>query len=100
MGSRVPDLFKRPDALASLRPAAIQQHVHQQQLAAQAHTGEPQLLQRLHACLDAAAIHEALDSGPHTQSSSRRRRQLDAYHRVFELLLASLTTYRCDRTTL
>lgn len=91
--SKVPDLFKRLSNLASLRPAAIQQYVQQHQQAP-AQTAEPQLLQRLHACLDEAAIHAAL--GQPTQSTRRHkaRRQLDAYHRVFELLLASLTTYR------
>lgn len=96
---KVPDLFKRPSNLASLRPAAIQQHVqlHQQQFsAASAKVEEPQLLQRLHACLDTAAIQEALSNPTQQQSTTKQqtRRQLNAYHEVFELLLASLTTYR------
>jgi hypothetical protein len=98
---KVPDLFKRPSNLASLRPAAIQQHVqlHQQQISAHSATvDEPQLLQRLHACLDKAAIQEALSHPKQQQSTTKQqtRRQLNAYHEVFELLLASLTTYRCD----
>lgn len=97
---KVPDLFKRPSNLASLRPAAIQQHVqlHQHQIsAASAKVEEPQLLQRLHACLDAAAIQEALSNHTQQQSITKQqtRRQLNAYHEVFQLLLASLTTYRC-----
>lgn len=98
---KVPDLFKRPSNLASLRPAAIQQHVqlHQQQVsAASAEVDEPQLLQRLHACLDTAAIQEALSHPTQQQSTTKlqTRRQLNAYHEVFELLLEFLTTYRCD----
>lgn len=101
--SKVPDLFKRRSTLASLRPSAVQQHV-QQHLQQQSHPDsaqvkEPQLLQRLYACLDEAAVREALSqhTQPQAASSSKHqaRRQLDAYHRVFELLLSSLTTYRC-----
>jgi len=94
--SRLPELFKSPATLNTLRPAAIQQHVqlHQQQRIV--HVAEPQLLQKLYACLDTAAIQDAL--APHTElqasAKQRSRRGLAAYHKVFELLLASLTTYK------
>lgn len=101
--SKVPDLFKGQHNLAALRPAAIQQHVQQQQQQ-QRHSqpNEPQLLQRLYACLDDAAVQGALSQQQHSVISDSKhlaRRQLDAYHRVFELLLASLTTYRCVHNT-
>lgn len=91
----MPEVFK---ALASLRPGAIQQLMLAKQQQQQQHpSNEPELLQRLHACLDGAAIQQAL--GQHTQQQITQQqstmRQLAAYHQVFELLLASLTTYRC-----
>lgn len=99
---KVPDLFKRRSTLASLRPSAVQQHVQRHLQQQSQHDSlqakEPQLLQHLYACLDEAAVREGLSQYKQQQAGNikhRARRQLDAYHRVFELLLASLTTYRC-----
>lgn len=99
---KIPDVF-RPGTLAALRPEAIQQHVvlvqQQQHIPSPAQQQQPQLLQRLYDCLDQAAIQEALahhhgSELPATAAKQRALRELNAYHQVFELLMASLTTYR------
>lgn len=92
MGKVPPDLFRSPNTLASLRPAAIQQHVQaqQQQHNSSPTANQPALLQRLQACLaDAAATPKEAVHGRHAQ-----QQLLHAYHQVFQLFLASMTTYR------
>lgn len=98
--SNLPDLFKNFSALAALRPAAIQQFALQQhQLLPQLQpAAEPQLLQKLYEYLEKATLQEAIDKCTDRQQGvkQQRRRQLAAHHAVFDLLLGSLTTYRCN----
>ncbi|WIA19316.1 hypothetical protein OEZ85_003949 [Tetradesmus obliquus] len=85
----LPDLFKKPSSLASLRPANIQQLGIKQE----ATDEKPQLLQRLEACLHQAK-HAAASLQVHSNSWGAAKLDVDVYRQVFHMFIASMTTYR------